>query len=46
MAADPGHTRVRLGTLSQDAKVKVTSHVFVRRKPLWYTITDDLPQYD
>jgi hypothetical protein len=43
-ARDSGHTRVRLGTLDQDVKVRVTSHYFVRSKPSWYMIDDDLPQ--
>ena len=45
MARDPGHTRVRLGTLQPHAKVKATADYFVRFKPDWYEITDGLPQH-
>jgi len=44
-ASDPNHTRVRLGTLQQDAAATVAAHVWVRSKPGWYTIADDLPQH-
>jgi hypothetical protein len=37
---------VRLGTLDTDAKAIVAAHVWVRSKPHWYEITDDLPQYE
>ena len=43
---DPDHVRVRLGTLSGEAQAKVTAHVWVRSKPSWYRIADDLPQYE
>ena len=45
VASDPDHTRVRLGTLQQDAAATVAAHVWVRSKPGWYTIVDDLPQH-
>ena len=44
--SDPGHTRVRLGTLDQDANASVAAHVWVRSKPRWYRIGDGLPQYE
>jgi hypothetical protein len=43
---DPGHIRIRLGTLSQDAEARVAAHVWVRSKCAWYRITDDLPQHE
>jgi hypothetical protein len=45
-AADPDHIRVRLGTLSRDANARILAHVWVRSKPHWYTIEDDLPQFE
>jgi hypothetical protein len=44
--SDPDHTRVRLGTLDTDATAIVAAHVWVRSKPHWYEITDDLPRYE
>jgi hypothetical protein len=43
---DPDHIRIRLGSLSRDAEAKVAAHVWVRSKPSWYPIADDLPRYD
>jgi hypothetical protein len=43
---DPDHVRVRLGTLSSEAQAKVTAHVWVRSRPSWYRIADNLPQYE
>jgi hypothetical protein len=43
---DPANIRVRLGTLAQDAQAQVVAHVWVRSKPAWYSIVDDLPKYD
>ena len=33
------------GTLMDDPTIRPTKHIFVRSKALWFTITDDLPQY-
>jgi hypothetical protein len=46
ITSDPGHIRVRLGTLSQNATATITGHVWVRSKPDWYSIQDGLPQYE
>ena len=46
VAADPTHIRVRLGTLSSGGPAKIAAHVWVRSKPAWYAITDNLPQYE
>ena len=43
---DPTHIRVRLGTLAKEADAKVVAHVWVRSKPDWYAICDDLSQYE
>ena len=45
VANDPAHLRIRLGMLDREARVRVASHVWVRSKPAWYEITDNLPQY-
>jgi hypothetical protein len=36
---------VALGTLMDDPTIRPTKHIFVGSKALWFTITDDLPQY-
>lgn len=35
-----------MGTLLDDPTIRPTAHVFVGSKAPWFTITDDLPQYD
>ena len=37
---------VTLGTLIDAPSIRPTAHIFVGSKATWYTITDDLPQYD
>ncbi|MBQ8104972.1 MAG: GFA family protein [Afipia sp.] len=37
---------VALGTLTDDPAIRPTAHIFVGSKAPWFTITDDLPQYD
>ncbi len=37
---------VALGTLVDDPSIRPTAHIFVGSKAPWFTITDDLPQYD
>lgn len=44
--SDPAHIRVRLGTLTKEARAMVVAHVWVNSKPDWYSICDDLPQYE
>src|SRR5216683_4731830 len=44
--SDPAHIRIRLGTLAKEARAKVVAHVWVLSKPDWYSICDDLPQYE
>ena len=34
------------GNLESDCGVRPEAHIFVKSKAPWYTITDDLPQYD
>jgi hypothetical protein len=45
VARDPRHVRIRLGTLAKEADAKVVAHVWVRSKPNWFSICDDLPQH-
>ncbi len=37
---------VSLGTLVDAPSIRPTAHIFVGSKAPWFTITDDLPQYD
>jgi hypothetical protein len=46
VASDPTHIRIRLGTLEKGANAKVAGHVWVRSKPDWFSICDNLPQHE
>jgi hypothetical protein len=35
-----------MGTLIDDPTIRPTAHIFVGSKARWFTITDDLPQYE
>jgi hypothetical protein len=37
---------VTMGTLVDDPTIRPTKHIFVGSKAPWFTITDDLPQYE
>ena len=37
---------VAMGTLADEPAIRPTAHIFVGSKAPWFTITDDLPQYD
>jgi hypothetical protein len=37
---------VTMGTLIDDPAIRPTAHIFVGSKAPWFTINDDLPQYD
>src|SRR5277367_5309628 len=42
-----GHfVHVTMGTLVDDPSIRPSKHIFVASKAPWFTITDDLPQYD
>lgn len=43
--SDPGHLRVRLGTLDQDPGRRSLAHVWVSSKAPWFEIGDALPQF-
>ncbi len=37
---------VAMGTLVDEPTIRPSAHIFVGSKAPWFTITDDLPQYD
>jgi hypothetical protein len=43
---DGGYVHVAMGTLVDEPSIRPTGHIFVGSKARWFTITDDLPQYD
>lgn len=43
---DGAYVHVALGTLLDDPGIRPTAHIFVGSKASWFTITDDLPQYE
>jgi hypothetical protein len=45
LVRDATFVHVTLGTLVDCPSIRPTAHIFVGSKAPWYTITDDLPQY-
>jgi len=43
---DGAYVHVAMGTLVDDPTIRPTVHIFVGSKAPWFTITDDLPQYE
>ena len=43
---DGAYVHVAMGTLVDDPAIRPTKHIFVGSKAHWFTITDDLPQYE
>jgi hypothetical protein len=43
---DGAFVHVAMGTLIDDPTIRPTAHIFVGSKARWFTITDDLPQYE
>ena len=43
---DGAFVHVAMGTLVDDPTIRPTKHIFVGSKAPWFTITDDLPQYE
>ena len=43
---DGAVVHVTLGTLIDAPGLRPSAHIFVASKAPWFTITDDLPQYD
>ena len=43
---DGAYVHVAMGTLVDDPTIRPTKHIFVGSKAPWFTITDDLPQFE
>jgi len=43
---DGAFVHVTMGTLVDDPTIRPTEHIFVSSKTPWFTISDDLPQYE
>jgi hypothetical protein len=43
---DGKFVHVAMGTLVDDPAIRPTKNIFVGSKAPWFTITDDLPQYE
>ena len=43
---DGAFVHVAMGTLVDDPAIRPSRHIFVGSKAPWFTITDDLPQFD
>jgi len=43
---DGAFVHVAMGTLVDDPTIRPSKHIFVGSKAPWFTITDDLPQYE
>ena len=43
---DGAFVHVAMGTLVDDPTIRPSEHIFVGSKARWFTITDDLPQYE
>jgi hypothetical protein len=43
---DGAFVHVAMGTLVDDSTIRPSAHIFVGSKAPWFTITDDLPQYE
>jgi hypothetical protein len=46
LVRDDAFVHVAMGALVDDPTIRATHHIFVGSKAPWFTITDDLPQYD
>jgi hypothetical protein len=46
LVRDGKFVHVTLGTLVDDPTIRPTKHIFVGSKAPWFTITDNLPQYE
>ena len=45
LVREAAFVHVAMGTLVDDPAVRPSAHIFVGSKAGWFTITDDLPQY-
>jgi hypothetical protein len=46
LVRDGTFVHVAMGTLVDDPSIRPTKHIFVGSKAPWFTIADDLPQYE
>jgi hypothetical protein len=46
LVRDGAFVHVAMGTLVDDPTIRPTHHIFVGSKAPWFTITDDLPQFE
>ena len=46
LVRDGAFVHVAMGTLVDKPAIRPTKHIFVGSKAAWFTITDDLPQFD
>ncbi|ESX26365.1 MULTISPECIES: GFA family protein [unclassified Mesorhizobium] len=46
LVRDGAYVHVAMGTLVDDPTIRPTAHIFVGSKAPWFTIADDLPQYE
>lgn len=45
LQSKPEQLRIRLGLLDFEPEVTISGHIWVKEKPQWYRINDNLPQY-
>ena len=46
LVRDGQFVHVAMGSLTDSPSIRPTAHIFVGSKASWYTINDDLPQYE
>ncbi|WP_245489625.1 MULTISPECIES: GFA family protein [unclassified Mesorhizobium] len=46
LVREGAYVHVPMGTLVDEPSIRPEAHIFVGLKAKWFTITDDLPQYD
>lgn len=46
LVRDAAYVHVAMGTLCDAPSIRPSAHIFVGSKAPWFSITDDLPQYD
>ncbi|TIT83747.1 MAG: GFA family protein [Mesorhizobium sp.] len=46
LVREGAYVHAAMGTLVDAPSIRPTAHIFVGSKAKWFTITDDLPQYD
>ena len=46
LVRDAAYVHVAMGTLVDEPGIRPSHHIFVGSKAAWFTITDDLPQFE